>query len=81
MGRGFDNIHLIFTLENTNVAQEMRPANKKYVVCIENYLKTIHNNDMSNNNCENSNQTIDECDSEHVISWSTGCATILLFHK
>jgi len=82
MGRGFDNIHLIFTLDNINVAQEIRPASKKYVVCIENYLKTINiNDDMSNNNSGNADQTIDGFDSKHVICWSTGCASILLFHK
>lgn len=78
MGRGFDNVHLIFTLDNKNIAQEIRPASKGYIICIENYLKTVHiDDDMSNNN----NTSTDEYDSKHIICWSMGCASILSFHK
>ncbi|XP_022181698.1 putative zinc metalloproteinase C607.06c isoform X1 [Myzus persicae] len=84
MGRGFDNVHLIFTLDNKNIAQEIKPANKGYIICIENYSNTINmKDDMSNNNNtnENENETIDEYDSKHIICWSMGCASILSFHK
>lgn len=86
MGRGFDNVHLIFTLDNKNIAEEIRCASKGYIICIENYSSTIHmKDDMSNNNNNinnnaNVNETIDACDSKHIC-WSMGCASILSFHK
>lgn len=82
MGRGFDNVHLIFTLDNKNIAQEIKPANKGYIICIENYSNTINmKDDMSNNNNTNENETMEEYDSKHIICWSMGCASILSFHK
>jgi len=82
MGRGFDNVHLIFTLDNKNIAQEIKPANNGYIICIENYSNTINmKDDMSNNNNTNENETIDEYDSKQIICWSMGCASILSFHK
>lgn len=81
MGRGFDNVHLIFTLDNKNIAQEIRPSNKGYIICIENYSNTINmKDDMSNNNNANINEITDEYDSKHIC-WSIGCASILSFHK
>lgn len=81
MGRGFDNVHLIFTLESKNIAQEIKSASKGYVICIENYSNTFNmKDDMSNNNNTNVNETIDEYDSKHIC-WSMGCASILSFHK
>lgn len=83
MGRGFDNVHLIFTLDNKNIAQEIMPANKGYIICIENYSNTITMNDdvsNNNNNNTNTNDTSDDYDSKHIC-WSMGCASILSFHK
>lgn len=81
MGRGFDNVHLIFTLDNKNIAQEIRRASHGYIVCIENYSNTINlKDDMSNNNNENVNETTEEYDSKHIC-WSMGCASILSSHK
>lgn len=85
MGRGFDNVHLVFTLDNNNIAQEIRPASKGYIICIENYSNTIYmKDDMCNNNNNNNNvninDTIDECVSKQIC-WSMGCASILSFHK
>jgi len=82
MGRGFDNVHLIFTLDNKNIAQEIRPVSKGYIICIENYSNTNNiKNDMSNNNNTNKKYTIDEYDSKDIICWSIGCASILSYHK
>lgn len=81
MGRGFDNVHLIFTLDNNNIAHEIRTSNKKYVMCIENYT-IFMKDDLSNNNNNNVNvnEITDEYDSKHIC-WSTGCASILSFHR
>lgn len=81
MGRGFDNVHLIFTLDKKNIAQEIKPANKGYIICIENYSNTINmKNDVSNNNNGNIKETTDEYDLKQIC-WSIGCASILSFHK
>lgn len=82
MGRGFDNVHLIFTLDCKNIAQEIRPATKGYIICIENYSNTLKTNDdfSNNNNNTNTNETTEEYDSKHIC-WSMGCASILSFHK
>lgn len=82
MGRGFDNVHLIFTLDYKNIAKEVKPTSKGYIMCIENYSNTIYmKDDLSNNNNGNSDETTDEYDSKHIICWSMGCASILSFHK
>ncbi|XP_050436594.1 uncharacterized protein LOC126843246 [Adelges cooleyi] len=85
MGRGFDNVHLTFTLDNINMAQESISNRKRYIVCIENCINNYKaKEDLSNNNSVNNKTNLyaksDECDTT-TNCWSNGCAAILLFHK
>ncbi|XP_050523015.1 uncharacterized protein LOC126895320 [Daktulosphaira vitifoliae] len=83
MGRGFDNVHLTFTLDGKNIAQENVFKKKTYAVYIEeNCINNLNDNkiDLPNNNSSKLCNAIKNNESK-TVCWSIGCASILSVHK